>query len=67
MTNPAAPADAAELDQYVSIGRAASLLDCHVETLRRWERAGTLPAVRTPGGQRRFRLADLRQLLAGAR
>lgn len=54
------------MDQYVSIGRAAKLLDCHQETLRRWDRAGRITAYRTPGNQRRFLLSDIRQAMGPA-
>lgn len=53
------------LDQYVSIGRAAKLLDCHQETLRRWDRQGRLTAYRTPGNQRRFKLSDIQAVMLG--
>lgn len=45
------------------IGEAARILGVHVETLRRWESAGHIESVRTPGGQRRFRRADVETLL----
>lgn len=34
-------------------------------TVRLWARLGKLPEVRTPGGQRRFRRADVDALLNG--
>ena len=37
-----------------SISEAASLLDIHPNTLRRWEAAGKVNPVYTLGGQRRF-------------
>lgn len=46
------------------IGEAARILGVHVETLRRWEAAGHIESVRTLGGQRRFRRADVETLLA---
>lgn len=64
-TPPAPEQTAQPLDQYVSIGRAAELLDCHQETLRRWAKAGRLPVYRTPGNQRRFKLADISAVMAG--
>ena len=49
---------------FVSIGEAAALLCVHVQTIRRWEREGSLkPAFRTPGGHRRYRLSDIRELM----
>lgn len=53
-----------EATMFVSIGTAARILAVHPQTLRRWEREGELePVFRTPGGHRRYRLADLRKLL----
>ena len=53
----------AEQDELISIGRASAILGVHADTVRRWERAGALTAVRTPGNQRRFRLSDVEALL----
>lgn len=47
------------------IGEAAHILGVHVETVRRWEEAGHITAVRTPTGQRRFRREDVEKLAAG--
>lgn len=43
----------------LNIKRAAKLLDVSIETLRIWDRSGKLIAIRTPGGQRRYRVEDL--------
>jgi excisionase family DNA binding protein len=43
----------------VSIRIAAEILGCGVSTLRTWDNNGSLKAVRTPGGQRRYRMEDL--------
>jgi excisionase family DNA binding protein len=42
---------------------AASLLKVRVTTLARWARSGRLPTALTLGGHRRYRLADVRELL----
>ncbi|MEV3961249.1 zinc ribbon domain-containing protein [Nocardia sp. NPDC050193] len=48
------------MKQVLSVGEAAEYLGVHLGTMRRWEREGTLkPAERTPGGQRRYRIAGL--------
>ena len=49
------------------IGQAAEALGVRVETLRRWERAGDLTTVRTPGGQRLVPAAEVARLLAERR
>lgn len=47
------------------IGEAAQLLGVHADTIRRWEQAGHITAVRTPTGQRRFRREDVEALVKG--
>jgi excisionase family DNA binding protein len=48
----------------LTIGEAAEALGVSVKTLRRWDAAGTIVAVRTEGGHRRFPRAEVqRQLL----
>jgi excisionase family DNA binding protein len=50
---------------YLSIGEAANRLGVSPSTLRAWERKGLIAlAVWTPGGQRRYRAADVDALLA---
>ena len=43
----------------VSIRKAAEILGCGTSTLRTWDADGSLKAVRTPGGQRRYLIEDL--------
>jgi putative resolvase len=43
----------------VSIRIAADILGCGTSTLRTWDKDKSLIAVRTPGGQRRYRVEDL--------
>jgi excisionase family DNA binding protein len=45
---------------------AAAIFGVTVATLARWARAGEVPFVPTLGGQRRYRLADVRALLGKA-
>ena len=49
------------------IGEAAAMLGVRVETLRRWERAGTLTTTRTAGGQRLVPAAEVARLLTDRR
>lgn len=49
-------------EQRLAIGDAARIAGVAVETLRRWANEGKVPSQRTPGGQRRFRLADIERL-----
>jgi len=48
------------MNKYVSIGDAAKLLGVSEITLRRWDRAGKLPSVRTEGGHRRYDLSRIK-------
>lgn len=62
-----APAAAAAApDQYVPAGTAAKMLHCHIDTVRRWADDGKIATWRTPGKQRRFKVADLEALMADA-
>ncbi|MCY7335442.1 MAG: IS607 family transposase [Chamaesiphon sp.] len=47
------------LEDLLQIGDAAKLKGVSIDTLRRWEKAGKIQAVRTEGGHRRYRVADL--------
>ncbi len=47
------------LNDLLQIGDAAKLRGVSIDTLRRWEKAGKIMAVRTEGGHRRYRVADL--------
>src|SRR5712691_8516333 len=47
----------------VRIGDAAEMLGVSVETIRRWERAGRLRAVRTVGKQRMVPLSEVQRIL----
>lgn len=54
------PATRADL---LPVGEAAALLGVHVDTLKRWEKAGRITSVRTPTGHRRYDRADVDALL----
>lgn len=51
------------LPEILPIGTAARLLGVSVKTLRRWEGAGKISAIRVDGGHRRFRRTDIDRLL----
>ncbi|HEX8204465.1 MAG TPA: MerR family DNA-binding transcriptional regulator [Solirubrobacteraceae bacterium] len=46
----------------LQVRTAAQLLGVHENTLRRWESAGFIKAVRLPSGVRRFRPEDVQSL-----
>jgi excisionase family DNA binding protein len=45
--------------EWLSLSEASALLGVHPTTLRRWADSGNIPCLRTPGGHRRFRTADV--------
>lgn len=50
--------------QWLSLGKAASLLGVHSMTLRRWSDSGRFPCTRTAGGHRRYASSDVQAYLA---
>lgn len=52
-------------DERLTPREVAVLFRVDPKTVTRWANAGKLPAIRTPGGHRRFRESDVRALLAG--
>ena len=56
MTNATPTAD-------MAIGEVAKSFGVTVGTVRNWELKGHLTAIRTPGGQRRFRRTDIEAML----
>lgn len=48
--------------ELLGVRSAARELSVHENTLRRWEQAGLVKAVRLPSGVRRFRAQDIAQL-----
>jgi excisionase family DNA binding protein len=46
-------------------GEAAEVFRVGPKTVTRWAKAGKLTAIRTLGGHRRFRAAEVTSLLAG--
>lgn len=51
-----------EEDRLLTRAEAAAELGIGVQSVTRWAEAGKLTAVRTPGGHRRYRAADVARL-----
>jgi excisionase family DNA binding protein len=49
--------------EWLTLKDASNFLGVHFTTLRAWADKGDIPVFRTPGGHRRFSLADLRRFL----
>lgn len=56
----------AESEELVPIGDVAKAMNVSVATVRNWERAGKITAIRTPGGQRRFTRSEIDRVRSGA-
>lgn len=56
--------DDPEAPDLLPIGAVAKAFNVTPSTVRLWELKGHITALRTPGGQRRFRRADVEALLA---
>jgi excisionase family DNA binding protein len=63
-TNPVATVRARP-SAWVTLRHACEILGVDESTLRRWADSGRLRVYRTPGGHRRFSLANLEEMLAG--
>ena len=56
------------LPKLLTIRQAAEVLNVHVETLRRWDKSGKLPAIRVNDrGDRRYKPEDLENYLNSRR
>jgi excisionase family DNA binding protein len=51
-------------NQIITPMVASRILDIHPATLTAWAESGRIPCTRTPGGHRRYRLADVNLLAA---
>jgi len=52
------------LPKLLTIRQAAEVLNVHVETLRRWDKAGKLKAIRVnERGDRRYKPEDLERIV----
>lgn len=57
-----------ELPKLLTIRQAAEVLNVHVETLRRWDKAGKLKAIRVnERGDRRYSIEDIENYLKSRR
>lgn len=52
-------------DRLLTPGEVAAMFSVHPRTVTVWAKAGKLTSIRTPGGHRRYREAEVRRLLAG--
>lgn len=52
-----------EGDPLLTPGEVARIFRVDPKTVTRWAKAGRIDSVRTPGGHRRFRESDVRELL----
>jgi excisionase family DNA binding protein len=50
------------MSEYLTTGQAAEELGVSAETVRRWVKAGLVPAMVTPGGRHLIDRADLDKL-----
>ena len=56
-----------EPSSWLELREAADYIGVHFSSLRRWTDDGKVPCIRTPGGHRRFRRADLDAFVEGLR
>lgn len=54
-----------ESEQLLTPAEVAARFRVDPKTVTRWAKKGWLTAVRTPGGHRRYKEADVRAMLAG--
>lgn len=51
-------------ERLLTPGEVAALFRVDPKTVTRWASAGRIGSIRTPGGHRRFRESEVRQMLA---
>lgn len=51
-------------DRLLTPGEVAALFRVDPKTVTRWAAAGRISSIRTPGGHRRYREAEIRALLS---
>ena len=54
-------------DPLLTRAEVAALFRVDIKTVKRWEERGELAAIRTPGGQPRYRTSAVRALLTDVR
>jgi len=59
--------EAQDRGKLLTPGEVAALFRVDPKTVTRWAAAGRISSIRTPGGHRRFREAEVRALLEGSR
>jgi len=64
MVTPTQPAAADAAEHLLTPGEVASLFRVDPKTVTRWASAGRIGSIRTPGGPRRFRESEVRNMLA---
>jgi excisionase family DNA binding protein len=52
-------------ERLLTPGEVATLFRVDPKTVTRWAASGRISSIRTPGGHRRFREAEVRELLEG--
>ncbi len=52
-------------ERLLTPGEVAMLFRVDPKTVTRWAASGRISSIRTPGGHRRFREAEVRELLEG--
>jgi len=54
----------ANAERLLTPGEGAALFRVDPKTVTRWASAGRIGSIRTPGGHRRFRESEVREMLA---
>ena len=54
----------AKAERLLTPGEVAALFRVDPKTVTRWASAGRIGSIRTPGGHRRFRESEVREMLA---
>jgi excisionase family DNA binding protein len=57
--------EAPEIEALLTPGEVSNMFRVDARTVVRWAKQGKITAVRTPGGHRRYRAAEVHALLAG--